>query len=235
MIRYSVIPDKNPREILLLRGTGCAYKLCTFCDYHEDSSQDLASNFQVNKEAISKVTGKFGILEVINSGSFNELDEDTMNLLVETCARLHIHTIHFECHWLYRRFIPALRARFAAVNTRVVMKQGIETFDYEYRRDVMKKGINEPDPAKLAEGFEECCLLFGLPGQTYESMINDVETGLKYFNRVCINTMTANNAPLQPDPEVVRICKEEVIPRYLDNDRVDTLLENTDFGIGGEE
>lgn len=32
MTRYSVIEDKNPREIVLLRGRGCAWKRCRFCD-----------------------------------------------------------------------------------------------------------------------------------------------------------------------------------------------------------
>ena len=30
----------------------------------------------------------------------------------------------------------------------------------------MLKGINETDPGKIADaGFNECCLLFGLPGR----------------------------------------------------------------------
>ena len=36
MERYSVITEKNPREIVLLRGAGCAWRRCRFCDYHLD-------------------------------------------------------------------------------------------------------------------------------------------------------------------------------------------------------
>ena len=40
MQRYSTITEKNPREIVLLRGRGCRYRRCAFCDYHEDASCD---------------------------------------------------------------------------------------------------------------------------------------------------------------------------------------------------
>ena len=63
-------------------------------------------------------------------------------------------------------------------------------------------------------------------------MINDVETGLKWFERVCVNIMVENSASLQPDDTVRKMFMEEVYPRYKDNPRVDILLHNTDFGVG---
>lgn len=45
MQRYSVISDKNPGEIVLLRGKGCRYKRCAFCDYHEDELQNEQENY----------------------------------------------------------------------------------------------------------------------------------------------------------------------------------------------
>ena len=57
MDRYSIINEKNPREIVLLRGQGCRYRRCAFCDYHEDASCDQAANLVVNTEALSHVTG----------------------------------------------------------------------------------------------------------------------------------------------------------------------------------
>ena len=232
MQRYSVITEKNPREIVLLRGQGCRYRRCAFCDYHLDASCDEHANLKINTEAISQVTGKYGILEVVNSGSFCELDSSTMKAIIATCKAKNISTVHFECHWLYRKFIPALREAFAEVGTEVKMKIGVESFNFAYREDIMKKGIKESDPAKIAEGFNECCLLFGLPGQTYESMIEDIETGLKHFERICVNIMVENNAPLQPSEEVRQIFVNRIYPQYKDNQRVDILLHNTDFGVG---
>jgi hypothetical protein len=155
-----------------------------------------------------------------------------MKAIMGVCTAKNISTIHFECHWLYRRHIPALRKAFAEIGVDVKMKIGVETFDAEYREKVMLKGIKEADPARIAEDFNECCLLFGLPGQTGESMRTDIETGLNHFERICINIMVENTAPLQPCDEVRQIFINEIFPDYKDNHRIDILLNNTDFGVG---
>lgn len=232
MQRYSVLTEKNPREIVLLRGKGCRYKRCAFCDYHEDASLDEKENLIINESALSQVTGVYGVLEIVNSGSFCELGENTLALIVETCNKRAIKTIHFECHWLYRNFIPQLRERFAQIGVAVKMKIGVESFDYDYREKIMLKGIREADPEKISADFDECCLLVGLPGQTVSSMKNDIETGLRWFDRVCVNVMVENTAPLQPDNLVREAFVKEIYPLYKNNTRVDILLHNTDFGVG---
>lgn len=233
MQRYSTITEKNPREIVLLRGRGCRYRRCAFCDYHEDASCDEAANLAINTEALENVTGQYGTLEIVNSGSFCELEESTMKAIIGVCVAKGIRIVHFECHWLYRKHIPALREAFAKFGIEVKMKIGVETFDHQYREQTMLKGINETDPGKIADaGFNECCLLFGLPGQTAESMRTDIETGLRYFERVCVNIMIENSAPLQPCDEVRQTFVRDIYPEYKDNQRVDILLHNTDFGVG---
>ena len=69
--RYSLIKTKMPREFLLLQGTGCRWRQCTFCDYHSDVSADP---FIVNRDVLAMVTGETGVLDIINSGSAMELD-----------------------------------------------------------------------------------------------------------------------------------------------------------------
>ena len=101
-VRYSVIEDKNPREIVMLVGDGCKWRKCRFCDYHLDSSRDLEANFRINKQALLKVTGKYHDLEVINSGSFVDLDEKTIELIKNICIEKNIKTIHFECHYMHK-------------------------------------------------------------------------------------------------------------------------------------
>lgn len=235
MVRYSEITEKNPREILLLRGTGCRWKRCTFCDYHLDACADEEENFRLNREQIELVTGKYGRLEVINSGSFVDLDEGTMQALRDKCLEKGIGTIHFESHWMHREEIPMLWETFAALGVEVKIKIGVETFDADYREQVLHKGIEEKDPARIAEDFDEVCLLFGLEGQTQESMRRDIETGLKFFERVCVNIMQENTAPVKPDKDVINVFMEEIYPHYKENKRVDILLQNTDFGVGSEE
>ncbi len=232
LTRYSEIPEKNPREIVLLRGTGCRWKRCRFCDYHLDSGPDEAENFRRNRAVLARVTGKYGRLEVINSGSFPELDAATMAEIRRVCADKGIRQVHFECHWMYRRRIPALREAFAAQGVETHLKLGLESFDRDFRETVLVKGMPDFSPQAAQGLFDEVCLLQGLPGQTFASMQADIEQGLRWFNRVCVNLMQANSAPLQPDPDVTAVFMRQIAPRYLDNPRVDILLQNTDFGVG---
>ncbi len=235
MIRYSRITEKNPREIVLLRGRGCFWKKCSFCDYHLDSSPDMDANDRLNAEVLENVTGVYHRLEVINSGSFPELGEQTIARIVELCKEKQIHTLHMECHYLYRSKIPDLRRRFAQVGTELKIKTGVESFNYDYRENYLKKGIPERDPKKIAENFNECCLLFGLSGQSADSMRTDIETGLANFERVCVNLMTENSTEIHPDSSVIAVFMKEIYPLYAQNDRVDILTNNTDFGVGSPD
>ena len=65
-------------------------------------------------------------------------------------------------------------------------------------------------------------------------MINDIETGLRYFERVCVNIFIANSTKIIPAPDVIKEFEKNVMPRYIDNPRVDILMNNTDFGVGEE-
>ena len=229
MERYSIILEKNPREIVLLRGKGCIYRKCSFCDYHLDRGED-AENYILNREVLSHVTGNYHQIEIINSGSVFELDPRTMELIRGICREKGIDTIHFESHWLYREHLKKLREEFAGFTLK--MKLGLETFDADFRENVLKKGIPERDPAKIAEGFEEANFLFGISGQTLESMKRDLELGLRYFERICVNIMCENSTPVRPDPDVIRAFCENLLPLYRSDQRVDILLNNTDFGVG---
>lgn len=230
--RYSVIQGSMPREMVLLRGYGCGWARCTFCDYHLDRCPDGAANLALNRQALEQVTGRFRHLEAINSGSFCELDAGTLALLEQVCLEKQIETLHVECHWMHRGKVPALRAHYAALGIRVRVRLGVESFDYNFRENVLQKGIPERAPAKIAAGFDECNLLFGLPGQTFASMQRDIEIGLAHFDRLYLNLMTANSAPLQPDAAACAAFREGLFPLYKDNPRIDILLENTDFGVG---
>ncbi|MDY4813271.1 MAG: radical SAM protein [Ruminococcus sp.] len=234
MERYSVIKEKNPREIVLLRGSGCKWRRCTFCDYHLDFSQNKEENFRLNSKVLSNVKGIYKRLEVINSGSFCDLDEMTMDKILEVCKDREITTIHFECHYLHRDEVPAIKERFSKENITVKIKSGVETFDIPYREEVMKKGFCDASPEDIANYADEVCLLFGLKDQTEKSMTTDIETGLKYFERVCVNIMNENTTPVKPDKEVIEIFAKNIAPKYIDNNRVDILMNNTDFGVGAE-
>ena len=43
-------------------------------------------------------------------------------------------------------------------------------------------------------------------------MISDIETGLKYFSRICVNIMVENQMPIKPDKKVIEQFVEYVYP-----------------------
>lgn len=230
MERYSKITDKLKREIVLLRASGCVYRKCTFCDYHSDKCADDEENFILNREVLEKVTGEYGEIEIINSGSVFELDSKTLELIKKICTEKQISVIHFESHYLYSKKIPALRQEFSGFDLK--MKLGLETFDYDLRENVMKKGINERSPKVISENFDEANFLFGIKGQSVSSMERDITLGLENFERICINIMCANSTQISPDEEVISLFMKELYPKYKDNGRIDILINNTDFGVG---
>lgn len=233
MNRYSQIREKNPREILLLRGSGCKWRKCRFCDYHLDFSKDESANFQLNARELCKITGTFGVLEVINSGSFCDLDENTVKEILSVCRKKHVGQLHIECHWRDRHTLSDIRKRFQAAGIRIIVKMGAETFDAPYREEVLCKGMDYALPEEIAQYAEEVCLLFGLSGQSESTMKRDIETGLQNFQRVCVNLMTENSSSMKPDKRVQECFMKALYPQYRENERVDLLLENTGFGVGG--
>ena len=217
-------------EIVLLRGSGCVYKKCTFCDYYSDSGKDEDVNYMINRAALSQVTGKYGNIEIINSGSVFELDKRTIELIKKRCAECMIHTIHFEAHYLYNNRIEDLRREFADFELK--MKLGLESFDYDFREKILHKGIPEKDPEVISRNFDEANFLFGIRGQTEDGMRKDIELGLANFERICINIMCANSTGIKPCKRVIKKFVRNIYPEYKDNERVDILINNTDFGVG---
>ncbi len=235
LIRYSVIEEKNKREFLLLIGNGCKWKKCSFCDYHTDFDKNELTCFKVNEIELNKVTGKYKTLEIVNSGSFIDLDKKTMKKIESVCLEKNINTLYFECHWAHKDSIPKLKNDFKDIGITVKTKIGLESFDYYYRESFLNKGIKETNINIIKQYFDEVCLLQGLPGQSVDFMLKDIALGLQYFERVCINIMTKNKTKIMPDPNTIENFKKYIYPIYKDNYRVDILLTNTDFGVGGNK
>lgn len=230
MSRYSIITDKRPREIVLLRGSGCVWRKCAFCDYYHDRSHDIEANYQLNSSVLSQVTGQYGEVEVINSGSVFELDKNTLELIRSICQDKAIHTLHFESHWLWRKRIPQLRDYFAPIDLK--MKLGLETFDFNMRENVWHKGIAEREPSAIADDFDEANLLVGVAGQTLSSIKSDIDIALKYFERICINVMCENTTCVKPDKDLISEFVRTLYPHLITDPHVDILIDNTDFGVG---
>ena len=63
-------------------------------------------------------------------------------------------------------------------------------------------------------------------------MERDMELALEHFERVCVNVMCPNSTAVKPDSQVIGVFRHRIYPRYIDDPRVDILMNNTDFGVG---
>ncbi|MBR4044283.1 MAG: hypothetical protein IKJ10_06550 [Bacteroidaceae bacterium] len=227
MDRYALIRTKMPREFVLLQGTGCRWRKCTFCDYHEDVSE---CPFEVNKPVLRRVTGQYGVLDVINSGSAMELDADTIALIKEVVREKKIHTLWFEAHYMYRKKLASFAEQFAPV--KVKFRCGVETFDPELR-DAWKKGIPSSVSAQdIARYFQGICLLCCTQGETKEHILKDIELAKQHFEYFSVNVFCNNHTEVKQDKKLAIWFAQEVYPTIKEDTRIEILMENTDLGVG---
>lgn len=173
MDRYSLIRTKLPREFVLLQGLGCRWGKCAFCDYHTDTGTDP---YAINKPVLDQVTGCYGILDIINSGSAPELDPQTIGHIQRVVIEKRIHTLWFEAHYMYRQALTEFAALFPTA--RVKFRCGVETFDTTLRSQ-WKKGIPaDVTPEDIAKHFQGVCLLCGTEGDTVGRIARDIDLGV---------------------------------------------------------
>lgn len=228
--RYSKVTNKNKREILLLKASPCKWGRCKFCDYILDNSENEEENIKTNEKELQKVTGEFGVLEVINSGSIFELPKKNLDTIKKIVQEKDIKLLIFEAHWIYKKRLQELKDFF---NIPVIYKLGLETFDDNFRNNVLNKGIIINHPTDVSKYYDSICLMVGIKGQTKESIDKDIEYLLKYFKKGCINIWIENSTGFKRDNELVKWFKEKYY--YLEsNENIEILWNNTDFGVGGE-
>ena len=228
MDRYNKITNKNNREIVLLRSFPCVWGKCSFCDYIDDNGRDEEELNKLNKEVLDNITGEFGVLEVINSGSCFEIPKETMNYIKKIVDEKKIKLLFFEIHWCYRNMLDEIKNFF---NIPIIFKIGVETFDYDFRNNFLNKNAKFKDAKEVAEKFQSVCLMVGIKGQTKEMIKKDIETLLENFKYGTINVFVDNTTSIKRDEELVQWFRKEY--SYLDDHpTIEVLYHNTDFGVG---
>lgn len=228
MERYSRILNKTAREIVLLKGRPCAWGKCTFCDYIEDNSRDKEEMISLNREVLSKVTGEFGVLEVINSGSCFELPKETLAYIKEIIIDKKIKKLFLESHWMYRSKVKEMRDYMGIP---IVFKIGVESFDKRFREEFLKKNGDFDSYKEVLEYFDSPCLLVGIKGQSKEIIDKDIQLLKEHFFHGTINVFTNNSTSIKRDEKLV----EWFVEKYKDlwsDPKIDVLYEKTDFGVG---
>ena len=227
MDRYALIHTKMPREFVLLQGTGCRWGKCTFCDYHSDTSDNP---FAVNEPILRQVTGRYGVLDIINSGSAMELDEKTISLIREVVREKHIHTLWFEAHYMYRKKLANFARLFAPA--KVKFRCGVETFSPALR-DHWKKGIPSNVTAEdVAKYFQGVCLLCCTEGESREHILTDIALARQHFEYFSVNVFCNNSTPVRQDEALAQWFAMEVYPQIKEDPKIEVLMENTDLGVG---
>lgn len=228
MDRYSKITNKNVREIVLLKAFPCAWGKCAFCDYIDDNSKDEAAMAALNARVLSNVTGEFGVLEVIDSASCFELPKATLEKIREIIHEKNIHRLFFESHWIYRKRLDEMR-RYMGVP--ITYKIGVETFDNDFRENVLNKHADFKTPEEVAAYFDSPCLMVGIQGQTKEMIDRDIDILKRYFKLGTVNVYTNNTTSIKRDDALVAWFLEKY-QWLMDDPAVEVLVENTDFGVG---
>lgn len=228
MDRYNKITNKNNREIVLLRAFPCIWGKCSFCDYIDDNGRDEDELNKLNKEVLDNITGEFGVLEVINSGSCFEIPKETMNYIKKIVDEKKIKLLFFESHWCYRNRLDEIKNFF---NVPIIFKIGVETFDYDFRNNFLNKNAKFKDAKEVAEKFQSVCLMVGIKGQTKDMIKKDIEILLENFKYGTINVFVNNTTSIKRDEELVQWFRKEY--SYLDDHpTIEVLYHNTDFGVG---
>lgn len=229
-IRYNKIEDKHQREIVLLKSFPCKYGKCSFCNYIEDNSLDEKEIDRVNLEVLQEVTGEYGVLEVINSGSVFELTQRTLAEIKKVVLEKNIKTLYFEIYYGYIKRLKEIREYFSGIEIR--FRMGLETFDNKYRIEGYNKNfsLNEEQLEEIGKEVYSVCLLICTKGQTKEMIDRDIELGLRYFRGITINIFIDNGTVVKRDEELVRWFIKKY--SYLtDDDRVELLIDNKDLGV----
>lgn len=183
---------------------------------------------ELNAQVLSQVTGEFGVLEVINSGSCFELPEETLALIRKIIKEKQIQRLFFESHWMYRNRLHKMRD---FMQIPIVFKIGVETFDYDFRENYLNKHADFHSAEEVSRYFDSPCLMVGIKGQTREMIDYDIEMLKQHFKLGTINIFTNNSTDVKRDPQLV----DWFMNKYaylLEDPRVEVLYEKTDFGVG---
>ena len=227
MERYSLIHTVLPREFVLLQGTGCRWKRCTFCDYHGDVSADP---FAINSEVLAQVQGVYGVLDIINSGSAMELDEQTVEMIKTVVKEKKIHTLWFEAHYMYRHQLAKFAQQFEGVQ--VKFRCGVESFDAQLR-ERWNKGMSASVTAEdVAKYFQGVCLLCCTEGDSKDRILSDIALAEQYFEYASVNVFCPNTTTIKRDDQLAIWFLKEVYPQLKQSKKIEILINNTDLGVG---
>jgi hypothetical protein len=186
--------------------------------------------FAVNREVLAQVQGVYGVLDIINSGSAMELDEQTVEMIKQVVKEKNIHTLWFEAHYMYRHQLAKFAAQFQEVT--VKFRCGIESFDGALRKEWNKGVASDVCVKEVAKYFQGVCLLCCTKGDTQERILQDIAWAEQYFEYASVNIFCENTTPVKRDHHLAQWFIRELYPQLKRSNKIEILINNTDLGVG---
>jgi hypothetical protein len=192
---------------------------------------DVSANPLVeNSKVLGSVTGVYGVLDIINSGSAMELDKQTIEEIKRVVKEKQIHTLWFEAHYMYRNQLARFAEQFEGVE--VKYRCGIESFDSALREQ-WKKGVAADVTAEdVAKYFQGICLLCCTEGDSKERILRDIALAEQWFEYASVNVFCENTTRVKRDEELVKWFVDELYPQLKQSKKIEILIDNTDLGVG---
>jgi hypothetical protein len=192
---------------------------------------DVSANPLVeNSKVLGSVTGVYGVLDIINSGSAMELDKQTIEEIKRVVKEKQIHTLWFEAHYMYRNQLARFAEQFEGVE--VKYRCGIESFDSALREQ-WKKGVTADVTAEdVAKYFQGICLLCCTEGDSKERILRDIALAEQWFEYASVNVFCENTTRVKRDEELVKWFVDELYPQLKQSKKIEILIDNTDLGVG---
>jgi hypothetical protein len=186
--------------------------------------------YATNKEVLSQVQGVYGVLDIINSGSAMELEEQTIAQIKQVVREKKIHTLWFEAHYMYRNKLAKFAEQFDGVQ--VKFRCGVESFDGKLR-ELWNKGMAMSVAVEdVAKYFQGVCLLCCTEGDNKERILRDIALAEQYFEYASVNVFCENTTAVQRDDELVAWFVNDVYPTLKGSKKIEILINNTDLGVG---
>ncbi len=236
LIRYQYdYKSALKRENVLLVSTGCSWGKCAFCDYQDDKSSSALACDTINKKVLESVRGtEIGVicLDVTCSASYTELPFTTMNYIREKCNEKGIKKVILEGHYLFKDSNKYYEQFFNDYGIDVMFRCGVETFDEHIREDILRKGIPGIRAEKIAKHFQWINLMYGMEGQSYAQLKEDIKIGLEYFERINLSIYTTiPGGPFRDVNGIKEFYKSGLYIDLMKNPRID-IFDEWDVGNG---
>jgi hypothetical protein len=186
-----------------------------------DNNRNEAAMEKLAERVLSKVTGEFGRLMVINSASFAEFSFGVMLKILKTCIDKGIKELIMETHYMYHQTALECKAFFHPYGIEVKFVLGIETFNPSIRKFINKGYPDDLTMEAVARDYDAVNLLYGYQGCESEGEFKDeVLSCAKLFGHIQVNIFTNNTTSFKRDEDKINSFYKNLVPLFQQHQNI---------------